>query len=384
MARRSISNRFDRIARHGITLAGASLILSLFLTHDAEAQSRSAVCRALNAQLASLNSAPAIGGNSRKYRQYDNAVRQQQVQISKTKRIAKRSRCTNRGIFNSRSAQCRRIVSSLKKMQANLQDLKRTRAKFAPRQIGSSRTKKRILRQMQRNRCSSNGVVDLRSANAERPVKSKRRTLLEQIFGVKTFGDSGFREDGTNEDSIVNNFGTYRTLCVRKSDGYYFPISFSTVQDRFDVDEQQCMDMCPSSDVALYHHKMPNEDSEDMVGYRSGVPYSSEPFAFAYRKAISDENSCRFSTETRTANVDGQFTVSEQDKEVEPVVGVPIFRQDPALSPDDQENFRTGLSTAKIRSYLIDARSPEKTNTDQELAENRKVRIVGPAFFPVQ
>jgi len=34
--------------------------------------------------------------------------------------------------------------------------------------------------------------------------------------------------------------GTYRTLCVRRCDGYYFPISFSTTRDHLAVDEAMC------------------------------------------------------------------------------------------------------------------------------------------------
>ena len=38
---------------------------------------------------------------------------------------------------------------------------------------------------------------------------------------------------------------TYRTVCVRTCDGYYYPISFSTNASRFREDEMTCRDPAP-------------------------------------------------------------------------------------------------------------------------------------------
>ena len=353
-------------------------------TQEADAQSRSAICKRLNTQLASLSSGSSSGGNSSQYRKYNNAARSQQVQISKTKRIAKRGRCTGLGLFNSKSSQCRRIISSLKKMEANLRSLKNTRAKYAPRQSGGARARNRILRQMEQNRCRAK--VNTQQAKAQQPVKSKRRTLLEQIFGVKTYSNDGQRKTNDNNNEVTprfSGFGTYRTLCVRKTDGYYFPISFSTVQDRFEDDQATCQSMCPGTKVELYHHKMPTEDSEEMVSYLTGKAYAKEPFAFAYRKSVDVEQSCRFATENR---INGIEIASDETSAIpKPTrIGTPIWREDPALSPDDHDIENNGLTLEIAQSYLIDANSPKDKKENQLLAENRKVRIVGPAFFPVQ
>lgn len=39
---------------------------------------------------------------------------------------------------------------------------------------------------------------------------------------------------------------TYRTVCVRTCDGYFWPISFSTTEDYFDRDQAQCASSCGS------------------------------------------------------------------------------------------------------------------------------------------
>ena len=380
MDKLELSSAFKQTTVCCFTLFGLSIFMLTATSQEAEAQSRAAQCRALNAQLASLSSGGSSGGNSKKYRQYDNAVRSQQIQITKTKRIAKRGRCTGLGLFNSKSAQCRRIISSLKKMEANLRSLKNTRAKFAPRQSGNARKRNKILRRMDQIGCNTSNSQQVAS---QQPRKSKRRTLLEQIFGVRTYGDNGQRLNDEEINPTYSGFGTYRTLCVRKTDGYYFPISFSTVQERFEYDQETCQAMCPSAAVELYYHKMPTEDSEEMVNYRTGVPYANEPFAFAYRKSVNLEQKCRFATENRIQGVE----IASKELSQKPIskrIGTPVFRQDPALSPDDHDIKHGGLTLAKAKEYLVNKRSSKDDKNVQVLAENRKIRIVGPAFFPVQ
>ena len=58
--------------------------------------------------------------------------------------------------------------------------------------------------------------------------------------------------------------GTYRTLCVRLCDGFSFPISYSTLRERFAADAKQCEQRCPSRS-RLFVHRNPGEDVDDMV-----------------------------------------------------------------------------------------------------------------------
>ena len=43
--------------------------------------------------------------------------------------------------------------------------------------------------------------------------------------------------------------GTFRTLCVRTCDGFYFPISYATTPARFAEDERTCQRLCPAATV---------------------------------------------------------------------------------------------------------------------------------------
>lgn len=383
VGKEEFSLAFKHVVPSSFALLGIAAIMSLVSVNDADAQTRTQICRSLNAQLASLSRGGASGGNSAQYRKYDNAARSQQTQITKTKRIAKRGRCTGLGLFNSKSAQCRRIVSSLKKMEANLRSLKNSRAKHAPRQTGSSSKRNNILRQIKRNRCQANGNTQQAKVNV---TKTKRKTLLEQVFGVKTYKENGQRDNNNTNENVnptFSGFGTYRTLCVRKTDGYYFPISFSTVKDRFENDQATCQSMCPGTKVELYHHKMPSEDSEDMVSYLTGKAYAKEPFAFAYRKSVDLEQKCRFATENRVQSIETASTAASQKPE-STKIGTPVWREDPALSPDDHDASNGGVNLKVATAYLLDARITDENPDNQLQVENRTVRIVGPAFFPVQ
>jgi hypothetical protein len=53
--------------------------------------------------------------------------------------------------------------------------------------------------------------------------------------------------------------GTFRTVCVRTCDGFYFPISYTTSPDRFREDEQTCQRLCPAAEVSLYTYHNPGE-----------------------------------------------------------------------------------------------------------------------------
>jgi hypothetical protein len=85
--------------------------------------------------------------------------------------------------------------------------------------------------------------------------------------------------------------GTFRTLCVRTCDGYYFPISFSTTRKHFGADEAMCQQLCPAGEASLYVHARGSQGPEDMQSL-DGAPYSALPTAFRYRSALDGSCTC--------------------------------------------------------------------------------------------
>ena len=84
---------------------------------------------------------------------------------------------------------------------------------------------------------------------------------------------------------------TYRTLCVRMCDGYYFPISFSTMRSEFARDADKCTASC-GSEARLFYHPNPGGKVEDMVDLM-GSGYASLPNAFRYRQSLVSGCVCR-------------------------------------------------------------------------------------------
>jgi hypothetical protein len=112
--------------------------------------------------------------------------------------------------------------------------------------------------------------------------------------GVSNFwedGESGdYRGGGSGFGSLP--YATYRTVCVRLCDGYYFPVSFSTLPNHFQRDEEVCQSKC-AAPAQLFYHQNPGAGMEQAVDARTNQPYTSLKTAFRYRKEYINGCSCK-------------------------------------------------------------------------------------------
>lgn len=92
-------------------------------------------------------------------------------------------------------------------------------------------------------------------------------------------------------------FATYRTVCVRLCDGYYFPISFSTLENHFARDIEACQSKC-AAPVDLYFHQNPGGSMDQALSVTDRRPYTSLKTAFRYRKEYVSGCSCKQSEYT--------------------------------------------------------------------------------------
>ena len=175
---------------------------------------------------------------------------------------------------------CAPLMATVARMKANLQRLTASRDSYSTDPYERSRRRSEVLGALAANRCGANYTA----AGAPPPPRSGN--FIDMLFGnarLRGFEDRAYAPGG--------QFGTYRTLCVRTCDGYYFPISFSTVPSRFSADQQTCQSMCPGSEVALYVYRNPGEDVNQMVSL-AGEPYSALPTAFRYRQEYDAACTC--------------------------------------------------------------------------------------------
>jgi len=112
-----------------------------------------------------------------------------------------------------------------------------------------------------------------------------------RYWGRPSRRDRGEDEDRDYEQHRTNAAGTYRTMCVRLCDGYYFPINFSATRDRLAHDAKTCENSC-GGQARLFVYRNPGADVEDMVDLR-GQPYQQLSTAFLYRTKYVPECRCK-------------------------------------------------------------------------------------------
>src|SRR5215203_2296573 len=268
------------------------------------------------------------------------------------------------------------------------------------------------IKRLEENASRQQGELDRVSAQANRMGREgQRRGILVALgqndcgpqyrqFATRS-GPAGFFDSlfgGSGPGTIVNpnvpeapQGNTFRTVCVRTCDGFFFPISYSTVPSKFADDEKVCQAMCPASEVALYSHRNPGQDVSQAVS-TTGRAYSELPNAFAYRKALNSSCSCKPSGQTwadALKQLDdktierGDIIVNEERARQlsQPQVdaqGKPIRANARPNTPAAKSTATAPASNAATASA---ASSPEEKPDE---GTKRPVRSVGPAFYSVR
>ncbi len=322
------------------------------------------ICTRLEAELASLEQGPSAGAASN-YQQYDAAVRRQRGELDRASVQAQRAGCMGGFlIFQPRpSAKCAPLMASIARMKANLQTLTATRDRFSTDPFERTRRRSDVLSALAANRCGAN------YAAAGAPPPPRDGNFLDMLFGnarLRGWNDRYYSPGG--------EFGTYRTLCVRTCDGYYFPISFSTVPSRFADDEQTCRAMCPATDAALYVYRNPGEDVNQMVSL-AGEPYTALPTAFRYRQEYDAACTCGAPAAAALSPLSVPADISPAP--AAPVSGLPKPRARPAQGEDPE--------TLANRAGAFTPKPVAATGSGDALAGapegERTVRIVGPKYY---
>ncbi|MBU1336537.1 MAG: DUF2865 domain-containing protein [Alphaproteobacteria bacterium] len=157
-----------------------------------------------------------------------------------------------------------------------------------------------ILQEMARFGCGEN-----RGSSAT--FTNERQSVFDRIFGTTSEGDftDGQMVDGGDYWGY-QGYQTVRTVCVRLSDGYFWPISYATLPDYASNDAMQCEASCPTTPVELYMYDNPGQEPEQMRNL-FGEPYSALPTAFRYRDELdtSVSASCKVAPQS-----DGTMSVA--------------------------------------------------------------------------
>ena len=329
---------------------------------------RSPACVRLEAQLASLDRGNADPQRASQIRQAEDALNRQQFEVDKLVAQSRQLGCENSGffsIFTNPPRECGPLTrqidqqrSTLERMQNSLEQLNGGTAERAAQ-------RQSLLVALADNNCGS----QYRSA----ALAGQQGGFFDRLFG----GNNGGQMPQTPSGPMGN---TYRTICVRTCDGYYFPVSFSTSPDHFREDEQTCQHMCPAAEVQLYTYHNPGEDVSQAVSL-NGRFYTELPTAFQYRKALSAACTCRRPGESWYEALKG----SGPDRTVAPGDVIVTEKNAKSLSQP-----RIGPDGKPIRTTTPKENATQLRGSEPALAEapgqidpsKRKVRTVGPTFLP--
>ena len=334
------------------------------------------MCARLEAQLASIDRGG--GGDparAEQIRRYQDAATRQQHELERVTAQAKRMGCDSSGffsLFNGQSAQCGPVNNQIQQMRANLDQmlgsLEQLRGGGSHERDSQRRS---VLAALAQNNCGP------QYANAPRGPGG----FFENLFG----GGNSNPPPGEADPNIAPPpgapSGTYRTVCVRSCDGYYFPISFATVQSRFADDERTCKNQCPATEANLYTYRNPGEDMNQAVSI-SGQPYTSLPHAFQYRKAFDPNCTCKANGETWSQalkNIDDKASLQQGDI---------IVTEDRAkkMSQPKAAPQKKGAATAQDNAPANGTAAPAATPGNAPAANTDKngIRTVGPTFLPAR
>jgi hypothetical protein len=344
------------------------------------AEAASSVCVRLERQLSSLQRSQNAGAGQQAN------IGRLRADLNAANNSARQAGCRG-GLFKAANTgpECAAIAKRINSIQSRLNRAEQGNRAASPAAVDRQRGD--LLRQLGQNDCGPRYAA---YANApQRP-----RNFLERLFNPdnqvyvqpqQNVARVPARDPGRNTETTQTERGfgggSYRTLCVRTCDGYYFPISYATRRANFASDEATCRQMCPSADVALYAHRNPGQSSTDARSVADETPYSALTSAFSYRTSFNPSCSCGTPTSFQAMNGGynaASLATAPAAEAVPPIPGAaPFLGEDPetlanragGISPDD-------LGSASVETPVAGlAEGPRTAGV---------TRRVGPSYFYAQ
>ncbi len=210
----------------------------------------------------------------------DGEMRQMDAQYHRAQGEAERTNCYEDMFLFGRSLRrtprCIELDQQAQSARARLEQLKGQRDALT-RSSSPRGRREELVADLARNRCGDQYVREYEA----------QRSRSNSIFSFFS------NEEPDDQASRYTPYGgassTYRTLCVRECDGFYFPVSNETTPDHFQDDENKCRSQCASPAQLFYHRS--DQDVDQMMSI-AGQPYAQMPFAFRNRKVYIRGCSC--------------------------------------------------------------------------------------------
>jgi len=326
------------------------------------------ICVRLESQLTALTQGSVDPVRAEQIKRTEDAIAKQQADLDRTVAQAHKAGCAGQGFFaffSALSPQCGPITSQIQQMRGNLDRMISDLEQLKNGNTGQEGQRRALIGQLAQNNCGAQYTAAANSWGGP-------QGFFDALFGGGTIINPG--GDGAPS-------GTYHTVCVRACDGYYFPISYSTVPSRFADDARTCQRLCPAAEAELYSFRNPGEDMEQAISV-SGQAYTALPNAFRYRKEIIVGCSCRRPGQSwadALKNADDSSTLESGDIVVTDQNAKALSQPKPSGKPA-ASTPQAGANSATATT-ASPAATASSAGTD---SGKRAVRVVGPPFLSSQ
>ena len=308
------------------------------------------ICVALEQRLALLDGKAGNPGNTSL--NLDRTILNQRLAFDRLNLSAQRIGCVegpaSPGLRDSPS--CAPILANLGRLTTSLIQLEAERRRTSVNPFTAARDRASVVRQLAMYHCDNPFAVE---RLPDTPQPPQVASLYSSPAIRNDYASDGFDYFGQSN--------TYRTMCVRTCDGYYFPVSFSTVPEKFASDEQSCQALCPGTPVALYVYRNPGANTDAMVSL-DGRPYTALPTAYRFRKEFDAACTCHANASPAT-----RFAP----------LPIPMEPPKSGILTIEAERPANGSGSSPA------ATEPAPADGDDAPAD-KPVRIVGPSYYVAQ
>lgn len=255
------------------------LITLAMVVLTAPAQAQSAYCDRLRGDIAALERAAGPGRSQGSAA----AIQRQRADLDRTVAYSRSIGCQRQRFLmfgEPPPPQCGQIEAQINRMASNLAALESQADRYGGGAV-----------EAQRAALVASYDANCRGMPAPAPARGQPG-FFERLFGDQQEDPvTGMEPPPLPPEEFGLGGGAVKTLCVRKCDGYYFPISGRTSRGTFETDQALCAASCPNAEVELF--VQPADGSAENAVALDGTPYASLPNAFRYRKSLDAACTCR-------------------------------------------------------------------------------------------
>lgn len=375
------------MARYGALAAATAVALGIFI-HSSLAQPwppgpgsapppgqsyQSQLCTRLEGQLAAIDrGAGADPARAEQVRRYEEASGKQQGELDRMVAQSRRAGCEGTGFFlfgalQSQSQQCVDLNRQISSMRGNLDRINIDLQRLRGGDIDRGEQRRSVMVALAQNNCGPQYRQAARAPGG----------FFDQLFGRDS--ETTPSGDLANPDA---QSGSFRTVCVRTCDGFYFPISYATSSSRFAQDEKTCQRMCPASEAMLFSYRTTGEDITQATSI-NGQPYSALPNALKYRTEFNAACNCKRAGQSwadalgKDEAVEPGDVVVTEERAKQLQQPLPQKGQAKGKQPAAQPAAASTGSTAAPAATPAAPASAEGPATDSK----KGIRAVGPTFI---